>query len=123
MEHARREVSQAFGVRMLGRFGEADRLGFVLGRFGESAELGKAYDQPGAIPDGWGCKHSESLVDPVGMQCGEVAGGQLNHPIIRTLDVMRVDERACGKEAKSQVPEASGDLQRAGASHERLVQL
>ena len=123
MEHARGEVGQADGERMLGRFGEPDRLGFVPGRFGESAEFGEAHDQPGAIPDRWRASKSEILVDPVGRQRGEVAGGQFNHPIILTPDVMRLREIACGEDAKSQVPEAPGDLQRAGAGRERLVQL
>ena len=30
---------------------------------------------------------------------------------------------AGGEDAKSQIPEAPGDLQRAGTGHERLVQL
>ena len=123
MEQARGEVGQADGERMLGRFGEADRLGFVLGRLGESAELGEAHDQPGPIPDRWGYGKSESLVDPIGRQHGEVAGGQLNHPLILTPEVMRLHEIARGEDAKSQVPEAPGDLQRAGAGHERLVEL
>ena len=38
-------------------------------------------------------------------------------------EVMRLREIARGEDAKSQVPEAPGDLQRAGAGRERLVQL
>ena len=66
MEHGRREVGQADGERMLGRFGEPDRLGFVLGRFGESAELGEAHSQPGPVPYRWRSSKSEILVDPFG---------------------------------------------------------
>jgi hypothetical protein len=36
---------------------------------------------------------------------------------------MRLFEKARGEDAESQVPEAPGDLQRASAGHERLVQL
>ena len=87
------------------------------------AEFGEAHDQPGPIPDRWGYNKSEILVDPVGRQRGEVAGGQFNHPIILTPEVIRLHEIARGEDAKSQVPEAPGDLQRAGAGHERLVEL
>ena len=115
--------ARADGVRMLRRLGEPDRLGFVLGRLGESAELGEAHDQPAAIVDRRRCGGSEILVDPVGGQRREVVGGQLDHPLVLAPVVMRLLEIARGEDAESQVPEAPGDLQRAGAGHERLVQL
>ncbi len=70
-----------------------------------------------------GAASPEILVDPIGRQHGEVVGGQFNHPLILTPEVMRLHEIARGEDAKSQVPEAPGDLQRAGAGRERLVQL
>ena len=76
-----------------------------------------------AIVDRWRCGSSEILVDPVGGQRREVVGGQLDHPLVLAPVVMRLLEIGRGEDAESQVPEAPGDLQRAGAGHERLVQL
>ena len=105
------------------RLGEPDRLGLVLSRFGESAQLGEAHDQPGAIPDRWGCDESKILVDPGGGQRRQVVDSQLRHPLVFASEVMRLLEKRRGEDAESQISEAPGDLQRAGASHERLVQL
>jgi hypothetical protein len=41
VERARGVVGMADGEGILGRLGEADRLGLVLGRLGESTELGE----------------------------------------------------------------------------------
>jgi hypothetical protein len=43
-------IGVADGERMMRRFGEPDRLGFVYGRLGKSSELGKAHDQEEADP-------------------------------------------------------------------------
>ena len=66
---------------------------------------------------------SEGLVDPVGGQRREVIGGQLDRPLELAPEVVRLREIGRGQDAESQVPEAPGDLQRAGAGHECLVQL
>jgi hypothetical protein len=103
-------VGKSDGVRMLRRFGEPDRLGFVRGRLGESAELGQAHDQPGAVVDRRRCGVSEIRVGPVGRQGREIVGGQLDHPLMLAAEVLRLLEIARGEDAESQVPEAPGDL-------------
>ena len=123
MERARGAVGESNGVRMMRRLDGPDRLGFVLGCLGESAEIGEAHDQPDAIVDGCWRGVSEILVDPIGGQRREVVGGQLNHPLVVAPPVMRLCEKARGENAESQVTEAPGDLQRAGAGRQRLVQL
>ena len=105
------------------RLGEPERLGLVLGRLSKSAELGEAHDQPVAIVDRYRRGRSERLVDPVGGQRREVVGGQLDHPLVLAPVVVRLLEIGRGQDAESQVSEAPGDLQRAGAGHKRLVQL
>ena len=72
------EVGPADGMRVLRRFGEPNRLGFVLGGFGESAELGKAHGQVGAIEDRGGTAMAKILGDPVGGQCREVVRRKLD---------------------------------------------
>jgi len=45
-------------------------------------------------------------------------------PLLHPLELLeRLIEIARGENAESQIPEAPGDRQRAGAAHERLVQL
>ncbi len=67
--------------------------------------------------------HTEIFVDPIGGQRGEVVGGELDHVFVFAAIVVRLLEIACGDDAKPQVAEALGDLQRAGAGREGLVQL
>ena len=110
-------------VRMLRRLGEPDRLGGVLLGLGESAELGEAQDEPAAIVDRWRGGGAEILVDPLGGQDREIVGGQLDDPLVLAPKVVRLLEVRRPEDAESQVPEASGDVQRAVAAHERLVQL
>jgi hypothetical protein len=124
MERACSAVGHADRERTVHRLGEPDRLGLVLDRLGESAELGQAHHQPPAIPDR--CRRGDAdeiLVDPVGGQGREVIDGQLGRLLVLTPEVVRLLEIARGEDAESQVPEARGDLQCAGASRERLVQL
>ena len=67
---------------------------------------------------------SEILVDPVGGQRREVVGGQLDHPLVLApVGNAPARDRSWSRMRSSQVPEAPGDLQRAGAGRERLVQL
>jgi hypothetical protein len=88
MERAGGEQGHADGKGVLGRFGDAHRLGFIPGRFVESAELSEAHDQATPIPDRWRSTKSEGFVHPIGRQCGEVAGCQFDHPIILTPGLM-----------------------------------
>jgi hypothetical protein len=90
----------------------------VAGRFGESATFGETLDQATPVPDRRGAAKAESLVDPVGRQSGEVAGGQFNYPIILTPGAMHLNQKARGDNAKSQIVEAPGGLGPNGVSRE-----
>src|SRR5262245_28150624 len=63
------------------------------------------------------------LLVPLGGQRGEAVGGQLDCSLVVAPVVMRLLEIRRSQNAESQVPEASGDFQRPGPRHERLVQL
>jgi len=108
---------------MLHRRGEPNHLGFVLGSLGESAELGETHNQQKAIEDGRRSSKSKMLVDGVGRQSREVFLGKLDHALVVASEVVRLPEVRGGRDTKSQVPEAPGDLQRAGPCRKRLVQL
>src|SRR5882757_1251105 len=47
----------------------------------------------------------------------------MHYPCMLTPEEMHLREKACGKDAKPQVPEAPGDLQRASAGRQPVVQL
>src|SRR6266404_1725070 len=105
---------------MMRRLGNPKNLGLVRGRLCESADRGEAPDKPAAIPDRY---PKGIIVDPGGGQGREVIGGQLDYALVFAPVVVRMFETARGLDAESQVPETPGNLQRAGARHERLVQL
>ena len=112
------------GERMLGRPGEPEQLGLIRGRLGESAELGETADHPEATVDRYRYGAvSERLVDPVGGQRREAIGGQLDRLLEIAPVEMRLREIGRGQDAEPQVPEAPGNLQCAGAGHQRLVRL
>src|SRR5260370_29835677 len=109
---------------MLRRPGEPEQLGLVRGRLGESAEFGEAVDHPEATEDRYRYGAvSETLAGPVGGEHREAIGGQLDRPREVAPELMRLREIGPGQDAESQVPEARGNLQRAGACHQRLLQL
>src|SRR5262249_8526656 len=111
------------GVRMMRRLGEPDRLGCVFRRLSESAEPREALNEQVAIEDRWRCSESQILVDPIDRQRREVVDGQLDYALELALEQMHLRDVMCGEYTKPQIPDALGDLQRAGAGHERLIQL
>src|SRR4026207_1124678 len=122
MKPARGVVGFPNRERMLGWPGESEQLGLVRSRLGESAELGKAVDYPEATVDRdrYGAV-SERLVDPVGGQCRAAIGGPLGRPLEVAPIEMCLCEIGRGQNTESQVPEAPGNLQRAGAGHQPLL--
>src|SRR5262245_63688428 len=123
MENARVAVGQAHGVRMLRRLSDADRLGGRDRGLGESPELREAQDEPATIVDRWRYGGTEILVDPLGGQGAQVARGQLDDPFVVAPEVVSLLEIRRGQNAESQIPEAPGDLQPAGAALDSMVQL
>src|SRR5262249_6536365 len=89
----------------------------------ESPELGEAQREPAAIVDRWRCGGAETLVDPVGGQGGEIAGGQLDHVLVLAAKIVRLLEIRRREDAESRVSKTSGNLQGAVAGHEGVVQL
>src|SRR4029078_9668815 len=52
-----------------------------------------------------------------------MVGGQIHYPCMLAPEEMHLREKACGKDAEPQVPEAPGELQRASAGRKPVVQL
>src|SRR5262249_55657379 len=96
---------------------------FYFGASPEPAGPAGGLDQQDPAPTPGGETKPEIFLNPSAREPGRVAGGQFNHPIILTPEVIHLHEIARGEDTKSQVPEAPRDLQRAGAGHERLVEL
>lgn len=110
MKDAAGRGGQAHGVGMMRGLGEPSGLGVVLMRLGKSPEFGQAQDQPVTVKDGSGGGAVKVLVDPIGRQCGEVVGGQLDHSLVVSPEVVSQLEMGGGEDAKSQVPETCDRL-------------
>src|SRR5262249_29691743 len=63
------------------------------------------------------------LVRPVCRQCSQVRRGEFDRLLVVAPPEMCLREKVHGLNAKSQVPHAARDLQRAAGCSERLVQL
>src|SRR5262249_54995559 len=81
------------------------------------------YDQKAAVVDRCWSSTSESLMEPFVGQHGKVIDGEGNCPFVLASPIVGLLEKGRSEDAESQIPEACGDFQRAGARRKRIVQL